>query len=71
MTQVAILDYGFGNIRSAQRAIAHHGVETVVTANFEIALAADGLLVPGVGAFAACMDGLRAVQGDRLIGRRP
>jgi len=70
MTQVAILDYGFGNIRSAQRAIAHHGVETVVTANFEIALAADGLLVPGVGAFAACMDGLKAIGGDRIIGRR-
>ena len=70
MTRVAILDYGFGNIRSAQRAVAHHGVQTEVTADFEAALAADGLLVPGVGAFAACMDGLRAVRGDRLIGRR-
>jgi glutamine amidotransferase len=70
MTRVAILDYGFGNIRSAQRAVAHHGVDTEVTADFATALAADGLLVPGVGAFAACMAGLRAVRGDRLIGRR-
>ncbi|HEV2636878.1 MAG TPA: imidazole glycerol phosphate synthase subunit HisH [Actinocrinis sp.] len=70
MTRVVILDYGFGNIRSAQRAVAHHGVETEVSSDFEAALNADGLLVPGVGAFAACMAGLRAVGGDRLIGRR-
>jgi imidazole glycerol-phosphate synthase subunit HisH len=70
MTRVAILDYGFGNIRSAQRAVAHHGVQAEVTADFDTALAADGLLVPGVGAFAACMDGLRSIQGERIIGRR-
>jgi imidazole glycerol-phosphate synthase subunit HisH len=68
--RVAILDYGFGNIRSAQRAVAHHGVEAVVTSDTETALNADGLLVPGVGAFAACMDGLKAIHGDRIIGRR-
>ena len=41
-----------------------------ITSDFETALNADGLLVPGVGAFAACMEGLLAVQGDRIIGRR-
>lgn len=41
-----------------------------VTNDMKVALAADGLVVPGVGAFAACMEGLRAVQGDRIIGRR-
>ena len=49
MTKVAILDYGFGNIRSAQRAVAHHGVEAVVTADFDEALAADGLRPVGAG----------------------
>jgi glutamine amidotransferase len=41
-----------------------------LTADFEAGLAADGLVVPGVGAYAACMAGLRAVRGERLIGRR-
>jgi glutamine amidotransferase len=67
---VAILDYGSGNIRSAERAVARQGVEAVVTDDFQTALEADGLLVPGVGAFAACMEGLQQVRGDRLIGRR-
>ena len=70
MTSVAILDYGSGNIRSAERAVARHGVEVTVTSDFETCVAADGLLVPGVGAYAACMDGLRAVLGHRIIGRR-
>ena len=41
-----------------------------MTSDFTTALEADGLVVPGVGAFAACMEGLRAVKGDRIIGRR-
>jgi glutamine amidotransferase len=41
-----------------------------LTGDFDEALNADGLLVPGVGAFAACMTGLRAIKGDRIIGRR-
>ncbi len=68
--RVAILDYGSGNIRSAERAVARHGVEVTVTADFATALEADGLFVPGVGAYAACMDGLRSVRGERIIGRR-
>jgi glutamine amidotransferase len=67
---VVVLDYGSGNLRSAQRALSRAGAEVTVTAEAEAALNADGLVVPGVGAFAACMSGLRAVRGDRIIGRR-
>ena len=70
MTRVVVLDYGSGNLRSAQRAVGRAGADVVVTADVEAALNADGLVVPGVGAFAACMAGLRAVRGDRIIGRR-
>jgi glutamine amidotransferase len=68
--RVAVLDYGSGNIRSAQRAAQRAGAEVTVTADFAAAVDADGLLVPGVGAFAACMEGLRKVRGERIIGRR-
>ena len=67
---VALLDYGSGNVRSAQRALERAGAEVTVTADPETVLAADGLLVPGVGAFAACMEGLKEVKGDRMIGER-
>ncbi|KAA2258723.1 imidazole glycerol phosphate synthase subunit HisH [Solihabitans fulvus] len=70
MPRVVVLDYGFGNIRSAERALRRVGADVEVTADHRAALAADGLVVPGVGAFAACMDGLRAVRGDRIIGER-
>jgi len=65
-----VLDYGFGNLRSAQRALQRAGADAEVTADPETALNADGLVVPGVGAFAACMAGLRAVRGDLVIGKR-
>jgi imidazole glycerol-phosphate synthase subunit HisH len=68
--RVAVLDYGSGNLRSAQRALARAGADAAVTADAKTALAADGLVVPGVGAFAACMAGLRAVGGERVIDRR-
>jgi imidazole glycerol-phosphate synthase subunit HisH len=67
---VVVLDYGFGNIRSAQRALQRAGADVEVTADPETALNADGLVVPGVGAFAACMAGLRAVRGEVVIGKR-
>ncbi len=70
MSTVAILDYGFGNVRSAERAVARQGAEVTITSDFEACVAADGLLVPGVGAYAACMSGLRRVLGHRVIGRR-
>ena len=65
-----MLDYGSGNLRSAERALSRAGADVAVTADLEAALNADGLVVPGVGAFAACMAGLRAVRGDRIVGRR-
>jgi glutamine amidotransferase len=67
---VVVLDYGSGNIRSAERAIARAGASVCVTADPAAALAADGLVVPGVGAFATCMGGLRAVGGPEVIARR-
>ncbi|HEU4946042.1 MAG TPA: imidazole glycerol phosphate synthase subunit HisH [Kribbella sp.] len=68
--KVVLLDYGSGNIRSGERALHRVGADVTVTADFEAALNADGLLVPGVGAFEACMKGLRSVRGDVLIDRR-
>ena len=67
---VAVLDYGSGNLRSVERALQRAGADTVVTTDPGPALEADGLVVPGVGAFAACMAGLRAVRGDQVIDRR-
>ncbi|MGW9263040.1 imidazole glycerol phosphate synthase subunit HisH [Gordonia terrae] len=67
---VTILDYGSGNLRSAQRALERTRAQVTVTSDFDTALNATGLVVPGVGAFAACMEGLRAVKGDRIVGRR-
>ena len=69
-TTVAILDYGYGNLRSAHRALARVGADVTITNDPREVLAADGLLVPGVGAFAACMRGLTAINGPRLIGER-
>ena len=63
--KVVVLDYGSGNLRSAERALAQAGAEVAVTADRDAAMAADGLVVPGVGAFAACMAGLLAVRGTR------
>ena len=68
--QVVVLDYGSGNVRSVVRALERAGASVELTADRGAAEAADGLVVPGVGAFAACMAGLRAVQGPRTIGRR-
>ena len=67
---IAILDYGSGNLRSAQRAFERSGAEVVVTADRDIALNASGLVVPGVGAFAACMRGLVAIGGDEIVRAR-
>jgi glutamine amidotransferase len=70
VTRVTVLDYGSGNLRSAQRALERVGADVEVTADPDAVLECDGLAVPGVGAFAACMAGLRAVGGDKLIARR-
>jgi imidazole glycerol-phosphate synthase subunit HisH len=67
---IAILDYGSGNLRSAQRAFETSGREVVITSDYQVALNADGLVVPGVGAFAACMEGLIKVRGDQIVRER-
>lgn len=69
---IVVLDYGSGNVRSAVRALerADGTAEVVLTADRDAAISADGLVVPGVGAFAACMAGLRAVDGERIIDAR-
>ncbi|MEU1733848.1 imidazole glycerol phosphate synthase subunit HisH [Streptosporangium sp. NPDC020145] len=70
VVRVTVLDYGSGNLRSAERALARVGATVTVSSDYTQALEADGLVVPGVGAFAACMAGLRAVRGERIIDRR-
>lgn len=68
--RVVVFDYGFGNVRSAERALARAGADVEITRDYDAAMNADGLLVPGVGAFAACMRGLKDVRGDWIIDRR-
>ena len=70
MKKVVVLDYGSGNLRSAQRALERAGAQVEVTADIAAGRDADGLAVPGVGAFAACMAGLAAVGGPELINER-
>jgi imidazole glycerol-phosphate synthase subunit HisH len=70
VSRVVVLDYGSGNLRSAERALARTGVSVRVTADLAEASSCDGLVVPGVGAFAACMAGLRSAGGDKLIAER-
>lgn len=67
---IAILDYGSGNLRSAERAFATTGLDVVVTSDRRTAIEADGLVVPGVGAFAACMKGLNSIDGASIIRAR-
>ncbi|HME77685.1 MAG TPA: imidazole glycerol phosphate synthase subunit HisH [Mycobacterium sp.] len=67
---VVVLDYGSGNLRSAQRALQRVGASVDVSADLDAAAAADGLVVPGVGAFEACMSGLRGIGGERVIAER-
>ncbi|HET9187551.1 MAG TPA: imidazole glycerol phosphate synthase subunit HisH [Acidothermaceae bacterium] len=68
--KVVVLDYGSGNLRSAERALQRVGADVEVTADADAALRADGLVVPGVGAFAACMRGLAAIDGSSLVRKR-
>ncbi|MGO1166458.1 MAG: imidazole glycerol phosphate synthase subunit HisH [Janibacter sp.] len=68
--RVAVLDYGSGNVHSVVRALTHVGAAVELTTDRDPVLAADGLLVPGVGNFHACMAGLRAADGPSLIDTR-
>jgi glutamine amidotransferase len=67
---VVVLDYGSGNLRSAERALARVGASVTVTADAGAARECDGLVVPGVGAFAACMAGIRSVGADDVVSAR-
>lgn len=73
---VVVLDYGSGNLRSAERAVARTGADVTVTDDLDAAAAADGVVVPGVGAYAACMAGIedlgaRPMLAERIAARRP
>ena len=65
-----MLDYGSGNVHSAAKALEAAGARVELTRDRSAVMAADGLVVPGVGAFAAVMEQLNAVHGGELIGRR-
>lgn len=68
--KVVVLDYGSGNLRSAQRALQRVGADVEVSADASAAFEADGLVVPGVGAYQACMAGLRGIDGEQIIAKR-
>lgn len=68
--KVVVLDYGSGNLRSAERAVARTGADVTVTSDLDSAAAADGLVVPGVGAYAACMAGIEALGAGPVIAGR-
>lgn len=68
--KVVVLDYGSGNVRSAVRALERVGADVELTADRSAAEGCDGLVVPGVGAFAAVAEQLRAVRGDQIVDRR-
>ncbi|MEW2382087.1 imidazole glycerol phosphate synthase subunit HisH [Micromonospora sp. NPDC047707] len=70
MSRVVVLDYGSGNLRSAERALAAAGADVTVTDDLAAAADADGLVVPGVGAFAACMAGIEALGAGPVIAGR-
>jgi imidazole glycerol-phosphate synthase subunit HisH len=68
--RVTVFDYGSGNVHSAVKALEAAGADVRLTADRAAVMEADGLYVPGVGAFASVMSGLEAERGPELIGRR-
>jgi imidazole glycerol-phosphate synthase subunit HisH len=70
VTRIAILDYGMGNLRSAEKAIAHVGAEVEITRDHERVRAADGVVLPGVGAFPKAMEEVRRLGFDELLAER-
>lgn len=67
---VVVLDYGSGNVHSAAKALERAGADVTLSNDKQTALAADGLLVPGVGAFAAVVDQLEGVRGGEIVDHR-
>jgi glutamine amidotransferase len=67
---IVVLDYGSGNIRSVQKGLQKIGAEVVISNDFETCLNAEGLIIPGVGAFAACMQGINKYRGSEIVDKR-
>lgn len=65
--RIAVLDYGIGNLRSAQKALEHVGARAELTADATVALSADAVVLPGVGAFGACMESLRTCGLESVV----
>jgi imidazole glycerol-phosphate synthase subunit HisH len=70
MTRIAILDYGMGNLRSVEKALERVGAEAEITADRDRAESADGVILPGVGAFPRAMDRVREIGLDELVAGR-
>jgi glutamine amidotransferase len=70
MAQVAIIDYGVGNLRSVEKAFAATGCKAIVSGDEKVLRAAERLVLPGVGAFGACMNALAARGFDQLVRER-
>jgi glutamine amidotransferase len=70
MTRIAILDYGMGNLRSVEKALERVGSEAVISADSETVRAADGVILPGVGAFPAAMRRVHELGLDALVSER-
>jgi len=70
MTRIAILDYGMGNLRSAEKALEHVGANAPVTRDHDAIRAADGIVLPGVGAFPKAMEAVRGLGFDELLRER-
>jgi glutamine amidotransferase len=68
--RIAILDYGMGNLRSVEKALEHVGVTAAITNEADLVRAADGLILPGVGAFPRAMERIRELGLDELIAER-
>ena len=67
---IVVFDYGSGNIRSVQKGLQKIGAEVVISNDFETCLNAEGLIIPGVGAFAACMQGINKYRGLEIVDKR-
>ena len=70
MTRIAILDYGMGNLRSVEKALERVGAEAEITSDLARAEAADGVILPGVGAFPRAMERVRELRLDELVAGR-
>jgi glutamine amidotransferase len=70
MTRIAILDYGMGNLRSVEKALERVGAEAEITPDRAMAEAADGVILPGVGAFPRAMERVREIGLDELVAGR-